>query len=114
AEFQPTNYWSGYTRRFIRELRERGLRDFRRRDDSVFRAFGAVDFVNPVASVALSKNRFLRRLPAELQRRLDSWAAQYITVTDGLDLESYVRLGFHFAQAYARGSHAKPIDQFSN
>jgi len=114
AEFQPTNYWAGYTQRFIGELRQRGLRDFRRQSDTVFRAFGAVDFVNPVASIALSKNRFLKHLPASLQRRIDKWAAQYVTVTDGLDLESYVLLGFHFARACAQGSNAKPIELFSN
>jgi putative sugar O-methyltransferase len=96
------------------ELRDRGLQDFRRQSDTIFRSFGAVDFVNPVASITLSQNRFLRQLPRSIRHRLDRWAAQYLTITDGLDLESYARLGLHFAQDYARGTHAKPIDDFSS
>ena len=59
TEFQPTNYWAGYTLKFVEQLKQRGLHDFRRRSEEVFRAFGAVDFVHPMAAVGISWNRFL-------------------------------------------------------
>ena len=40
---RPTNYWSNCRNRFLRELRKQGLKDFRRRKDSVLESFGAVD-----------------------------------------------------------------------
>ena len=46
---RPTNYWSNYRNRFLRELRKHGLKDFRRRKDSVLESFGAVD-IDPYPS----------------------------------------------------------------
>lgn len=41
--YRPTNYWSFYEQRFLPELRQRGLRDFRSRTDSILTSFGATD-----------------------------------------------------------------------
>ena len=41
--FQPTNYWKVYEKRFLPELFNKGLKDFRRRQDSILSSFGAVD-----------------------------------------------------------------------
>jgi putative sugar O-methyltransferase len=43
--YRPTNYWSSYADSFVPELRRLGLRDFRRRKNSVLDAFGATDLV---------------------------------------------------------------------
>jgi len=66
--YQPTNYWAVYERRFVPELEELGLKDFRRRQNSVLSSFGAtdlskkwmIDFINmsPIFS-----NRFINRVP---------------------------------------------------
>ena len=41
--YRPTNYWENYKSRFMAELNELGLHDFRRRKGSVLRSFGATD-----------------------------------------------------------------------
>ena len=39
--YRPTPYWKEYERRFLPELSELGLRDFRRRHHSILTSFGA-------------------------------------------------------------------------
>lgn len=117
--FQPTNYWAIYEDRFMKELRQHGLRDFRRRDDLVFRAFGAVDFVNPVARVAISQSRMFRTwfrwVPGvqTFSTRIDKFLQRYVRNIDDLDLESYTRLGFYFARSKAEQTSARSISDFS-
>lgn len=41
--YKPTNYWEHYTQFFLPELESKGLRDFRRRRNSILNSFGAVD-----------------------------------------------------------------------
>ncbi|HET6460177.1 MAG TPA: hypothetical protein VFG29_05250 [Syntrophales bacterium] len=43
--FQPTNYWKSYEKSFLPELYNKGLKDFRRRQDSILSSFGAVDLL---------------------------------------------------------------------
>jgi putative sugar O-methyltransferase len=112
ARFQPTNYWAVYEKRFLPQLRQQGLKDFRRQKAMVFRSFGAVDFDHRLATVVMSQSRYLRRFPA-LGARLDSILARYVRLLDGMDMETYVRLGYYFAKDYASASSAKPLSDFS-
>ncbi len=118
-EFQPTNYWAAYEPRFMRELKMHGLKDMRRQKNLVFRSFGAVDFVHPVAELTFRNSRVFKRWPmntAALTRlavRFDALMSRYIKTVDSLDFDSYVRLGYAYAQEYARGSHARPLSEFS-
>ena len=41
--YQPTPYWKDYEKRSLPELQRLGLRDFRRRRDSILASFGATD-----------------------------------------------------------------------
>jgi putative sugar O-methyltransferase len=41
--YQPTNYWAVYEKKFIPELEQLGLKDFRSRSNSVLSSFGATD-----------------------------------------------------------------------
>jgi putative sugar O-methyltransferase len=41
--YKPTNYWLNYEKRLVPELRREGLRDFRRRKNSVLKSLGATD-----------------------------------------------------------------------
>jgi putative sugar O-methyltransferase len=41
--YQPTNYWKVYEKAFISELKTIGLKDFRRRKNSILSRFGATD-----------------------------------------------------------------------
>src|SRR5215469_10196776 len=66
--YRPTNYWEVYEKRFLPELRELGLKDFRRRRRSVLSSFGATDLQPLFGRIDLTKSsvfgsRFARRLP---------------------------------------------------
>lgn len=117
--YQPTNYWSAYEARSIEEIKARGLTDFRRQSDAVFRSYGAVDFVRPISSVRISQSRLLslptRMVPGmrSLAGRMDGFLNRYVQNIDGGDWESYVKSGYHFAASYAQGTYAKPVSSFS-
>jgi putative sugar O-methyltransferase len=76
-QYRPTNYWQVHERRFLPELRRLGLRDFRRRRNSVLGSFGATDleplqldffysllFNNPVTRLLPFQERLLHGLNA--------------------------------------------------
>src|SRR6266480_451306 len=68
--YRPTNYWSVYEKRFLPDLRSRGLKDFRRRRHSVLSTFGATDY-RPVGT-----NLFQYRvLNNRLSRSIPGWQA---------------------------------------
>lgn len=117
--FQPTNYWAIYETRFMRELEMYGLKDMRRQKNLVFRSFGAVDFVHPLAELTFRNSRVFKKWPMNTNlvrsfaERFDRFMSRYIKTLDSLDFDSYVRLGYAYAQEYARGSHARPLSEFS-
>lgn len=89
AEFKPTNYWKFYERRFVPELKKRGLKDFRRRKFSVLDSFGATDhflkgclsFRTPFRGhhrIAALLNHLLDRLPM-VQNGLTDSSGEWIT-----------------------------------
>jgi putative sugar O-methyltransferase len=45
SNYNPTNYWAYYEKVLMPELEQQGLRDFRRRRNSVLRSFGATDLI---------------------------------------------------------------------
>jgi hypothetical protein len=79
VEYRPTNFWQFHERHFLPELKQRGLRDFRRRKNSVLTSFGATDLdplqFDATSSVAFN-NRVTRALPFHegLLRALNSLA----------------------------------------
>lgn len=117
--FQPTNYWAAYEPRFMKELEEHGLEDMRRQKNLVFRSFGAVDFVHPVAQLTFRNSRIFRHWPlnttpvTKLADGFDAFMSRYIRLIDNLDFETYVQLGYAFAQEYSRGSNARSLSEFS-
>lgn len=65
-EYQPTNYWAVYEKRFLPELFERGLTDFRRRKNSILSSFGATDlppFLVDVTEFRLINNPIVKKMP---------------------------------------------------
>ena len=65
--YKPTNYWHVYAQRFLPELQRLGLRDFRRRKNSILASFGATDlrfdcYVDPF-QIRLIHNRITRAVP---------------------------------------------------
>lgn len=65
-EYQPTNYWTVYEKRFLPELFEQGLKDFRRRRNSILSSFGATDLppiLVDISKFKLLNNKILRKIP---------------------------------------------------
>ncbi|MGZ5244540.1 MAG: putative sugar O-methyltransferase [Bacteroidia bacterium] len=58
AEYAPTNYWSVYEKKFVPELNQYGLKDFRRRENSVLSSFGATDLISSFDHINLYSNIF--------------------------------------------------------
>jgi putative sugar O-methyltransferase len=65
--YKPTNYWQYKASVFLPALMKEGLKDFRRKPESVFRAFGGVDiwpvYWNDLRKSRVFNNRILRSLP---------------------------------------------------
>jgi hypothetical protein len=68
ARFQPTNYWSIYEKRFLPQLKQHGLKDFRRQRNLVFRSFGAVDFDHRLTEPGRSTSSGIRRVSTRWSR----------------------------------------------
>lgn len=72
-KYRPTNYWSHYQKEFMPELRREGLRDYRRRQNSLLASFGATDrLVRPTVTSTsfLRIGWIMRNLLHLLQERL--------------------------------------------
>jgi putative sugar O-methyltransferase len=119
--YKPCNYWTVYERRFIPELHNYGLHDFRRRKNSVLDSFGGVDLAPPEAGINLFQtrilnNRITRKIPLWLKlialqnriaNRLLKTETPYGITTDGLR-----RLFCDFARVAGEKAGAKPIGAF--
>ncbi|RZL45229.1 MAG: putative sugar O-methyltransferase [Pedobacter sp.] len=57
-EYAPTNYWSVYEKKFVPELNQFGLKDFRKRQNSVLSSFGATDLISSFDHINLYSNIF--------------------------------------------------------
>ncbi|MBI4183315.1 MAG: putative sugar O-methyltransferase [Proteobacteria bacterium] len=97
--YRPTNYWKVYEEQFMSELAQMGLRDFRRRRNSVLQSFGASDLREPLVTFDLRRlryvnNRVFRRIPRweTLLARLSAWLAGAVAVRDDLGVEGLQRL----------------------
>lgn len=122
AAFQPTNYWSVYERRFVPELLERGLSDFRRRRRSVLTSFGASDYRPRGAYLDLNQSRLFGN---RVTQRVPGWKRLVAMVNDlfnrdglspvGLDLyecglRELQESAFRLTQLYGEHARARPID----
>jgi putative sugar O-methyltransferase len=85
-EYQPTNYWAVYEKRFLPELFEQGLKDFRRRRDSILSSFGATDFPPLLVDITrfkLLNNKLTQKIPKwkkrakAANRTIDRWLSLF-------------------------------------
>jgi len=116
--YQPTNYWKNYERILVPELRKKGLKDFRRRKNSLLTTFGASD-LDPINGLLLSRTKFFPIRKGRLLRRIlrfffrfnsfekivKEGAANY----HGMDLDSLKKLFYKSAEMYGKHNNAKPI-----
>jgi putative sugar O-methyltransferase len=89
--YQPTNYWAVYEKVFLPELKRKGLRDFRRRRNSILNAFAASDLkfqgelkfdrsFRGSARIARVLNRLLQSPPffsVKVSDLSESWVTEY-------------------------------------
>lgn len=115
--YRPTNYWAVYESRFLPLLRAQGLRDFRRRRNSILTSFGATDLpVRREINLARSKifnNRFSRRIPLWINsiEAVSAWLNRALPFDPGLDPEAAARLAFEFVRAKGAERGARPLEQ---
>ena len=115
--FQPTNYWQNYENILIPELNSKGLRDFRRRKNSVLSSFGATDLL-PISThlehlpvwgrdplVVRAANRLLRI------RRLHKLYRFISRAMTGASLEDVRLLHYELARGLGTGFNAVPVSQ---
>lgn len=120
ALYKPTNYWAILERSLLQELREIGLHDFRRRQNSVLCRFGATDAVPPLVQVKLSQIRWLYN---RISIRIPFWPALLEAASDflsrklplhpaySLDNEQIWRLAFTYAETQGGRMKARPINE---
>jgi putative sugar O-methyltransferase len=130
-EYRPTNYWGIIEKRFIPELKQQGLRDFRRRRNSMFRTFGATDlypiqvdfhysvlFNNPLTRKLPFHDLMLRCLTSLAHvRPLSHTGLKYlrralpIKTTDYYEVhpEDLQQISYDFVQSQGEKVGAKPI-----
>ena len=122
AMFRPTNYWSVYERRFVPELMDRGLADFRRRRRTVLTSFGASDYrprgaYFDVGQSRLFGNRITQHVPgwkrflASLNNLFnrDGWSPVALDVYE-CGMRELQETAFRLTQLYGRQTGARPID----
>ncbi len=115
--FRPTNYWQNYEKIFLPELRAKGLKDFRRRKNSVLSSFGATDLM-PLSRhldhlTIWGKNVFAVRVINQLLKikqlyKLYNYISRAIT---GANLEDIRLLYYEIAKGYGGKNNAKPISE---
>jgi len=120
--YKPTNYWLNYEKIFLPELRSYGLKNFRRRKDSVLSTFGATDL--------LPKSLHLNYLPVKGRERLTSIVLKKLMrallkvedvekffnlislIVSGVTLQDVRLLCYEFAKCYGEKNGAKSIRDF--
>ena len=122
AVFRPTNYWSVYEQRFVPELRDRGLVDFRRRRGTVLSSFGATDYRPRGAYLDFSRsrvfgNRVTQFLPGwkRLLGRLNDLFNREDLSPATLDVydcgvRELQESAFRLTQLYGEHAGARPLD----
>jgi putative sugar O-methyltransferase len=117
--YQPTPYWKDYERQFLPELKRLGLRDFRRRHNSILACFGATDLV-PCVDLRCSRlvyNRWVRKLPgwAALIRGANALARQCescgLLASNGITLGDILESTYGMTAAIGNASRAEPLEK---
>jgi len=116
--YNPTNYWDHYEKIFLPELQTQGLKDFRRREKSVLRSFGATDleedFFPDLRRSRLLNNRFIgksqlwQKFLLSATKRVSSMLTSLSPVKKNRD-DRYIR----FVQAYAKNHSAPDLSTLS-
>jgi putative sugar O-methyltransferase len=122
AAYQPGNYWRNYERIFVPELRKKGLRDFRRRGNTVLSTFGATDYAPLTAAAnkhpmetwhpaARKFKRFTYVLVRKI-RLLSKIVGSMSSALTGASLDQVRALFCQYAACYGEKNNAMPLTAF--
>ena len=112
--YKPTYFWSVYEKRFLPELKKLGLKDFRRRKNTILSSFHGTDLKPSLLSLnkfPKGKLNFLFRQVLRLkktQRHFDSMSSINLGVNNN-DLNF---LCYQLAKFYGESCGAKSINDF--
>jgi len=115
--YKPTNYWQNYENIFLPELQVKGLKDFRRRKNSVLSSFGATDLL-PLSRhinhlIIWKKNHLaLRIVNLLLKIKMLGKLYNYISrAISGVGLQEIRLLYYEIAKGYGERSRTKSISE---
>jgi len=120
--YRPSHYWQSYNKKFIKELKLKGLKNFRRRKNSMLTAFGGTDLNSSSRYLTfLYKGRGNKKkrisnflLRNFLKSRLGKRILDYIAFGySGVDQNDLDLLCYNFAKTYGHIHNAKPLSDFS-
>ena len=114
--YRPSNYWAEYEKKFIPELKRIGLRDFRRRENSVLSSFSATELAHNLGQINLVKSRLLNN---KIVRRIPHWSKfvgllntvlnKALPIKGTYSISDFERLLFDYACLQGEKSGAKPL-----
>jgi len=116
VEYQPTNYWANYEKLLIPELKKMGLKDFRRRKNSVLSSFGATDllpitgYINHLPIWGIKSKSWLLFKYLSKIKFIDSFFYRISSEYTGISIEDLNRLCYEFARLYGIKTGAKPLE----
>lgn len=102
--YKPTNYWLNYEKLLLPELRREGLRDFRRRKNSVLTSFAATDLTS--ASMAIF-NHPIWPTPSVRTKMYRHLRYYY----NRLAYRSICKSRYNAAKEFGNRNKAQPIDR---
>jgi len=112
--YRPTNYWTVYEKKFLPELKKLGLKDFRRRRDSVLSSFGATDLYESSIEIELIPKRlFVPGLRSIAKRINRSVSRNLSTVLNRRNVE-YNRLLVEYSSLLASMNGAEPLSRITD
>jgi len=117
--YQPTNWWSVYEKKFLPELRSLGLRNFRRRKNSILTSFAATDLIpTNIRKIKARGKTNKTRIPKFILRQLlrskkiESYVEQLSKRYSFVSNENINYLCYEFAKTFGENCKAKSIKNF--
>lgn len=117
--YKPTNYWAIYEKKFIPELQEYGLYNFRKRRNSILSSFGATDLSHTLGQIDLFKSKVFyncvtRKIPlwSELLSLQNTLLNKILPVVGTYKIEEFEQMLYEFIRMYGEKIGAKSVDEF--
>tara|TARA_B100001750_G_scaffold244558_1_gene262173 strand:- start:561 stop:1625 length:1065 start_codon:yes stop_codon:yes gene_type:complete len=104
--FKPTNFWEYYNAKIISEIKEKGLKNFRRDRNSMFNKIGAVDF-EPYSFFLDVKSSDIKQIFSQILLKF-IMKLKRLKIPEDSNIDSFKR-----AEKYGKSKDAKSIYKLS-